>query len=272
MRIRHVKGAEEVLATDPLVLKNPENFKGHFHENVFLRSAPIFLEVGMGMGSFLRSMSFDHPEADFVGLEINVTVLYKALKRYRKKQEEIEAELKKPYSPSKNIINICKGAGEDAWDVKDRTRQNVVSVCGEARQNAMSVCGKIRQNVRFIRSDARFLENYFKKGEVNGIYLNFPDPWPRKKNENKRLLSPHFLKIYEGILNPQSFLEFKTDNEEFFDYSQNKLKECGWTLEVVTRDLQNDELLSSENVLTEYERKFLADGSRIYKLRALNQR
>lgn len=250
MRIRHVKEAEEVLAADPLVLKNPENFKGRFHEDVFFRSAPIFLEVGMGMGLFLRNMSFKHPEADFVGLEINVTVLYKALKRYRKKQAETNVRLNKAVSTSEEIR--CIG---------DDTRENA-SLTGD------DTC----ENVRFIRSDARFLENYFARGELSGIYLNFPDPWPKEKNENRRLLSPHFLKIYEEILNPQGFLEFKTDNQKLFDYSCKRLAECGWTFDALTRDLQNDESLSKENVTTEYEGKFLADGKRIYKLIALKNK
>ena len=124
-------------------------------------------------------------------------------------------------------------------------------------------------NLRFIRSDARFLADYFDGGEVDRIYLNFSDPWPKDKNANKRLTSPVFLKLYDKILRKDGVIEFKTDNRGLFDYSVETLPASGWKIQQITYDLHNDAGMNEGNVMTEYEAKFSAKGNPIFKLIAV---
>ena len=219
MRIRHIKGAEEYIEQSPFVINEPQSFQGRWKEAVFGNQNPLYLEVGMGMGQFIRTHAQQHPEYNYIGFEINSTVLYKALRRY---------------------LELREGAGQSAEP--------------EA------------SNLRFIRQDARFLAEDFGPGEVDRIYLNFSDPWPKDKNANKRLTSPVFMKLYDKILRPDGIIEFKTDNEGLFDYSLESIPECGWELAAVTRDLHGDPELSKGNVMTEYEEKFSKKGNPIYKL------
>jgi len=219
MRIRHIKGAEEAVESNPFVIQEPASFKGRWNEEVFRRTAPLFLEVGMGMGTFIRRHAFLHPEINYVGFEINTTVLYKAMRRY----ETELAEQGLPADP----------AG---------------------------------RNLRFIRSDARFLAEDFGTAEVDRIYLNFSDPWPKDKNANKRLTSPVFLKLYDAILKPEGCIEFKTDNRGLFDYSVETLPAAGWRITAITYDLHADAAMNEGNIMTEYEAKFSAKGNPIFKL------
>ena len=75
MRIRHIKGSEEYIASDPFVIQQPEEYKGKWKKEVFGNDAPLFLEIGMGMGTFIRTHSFMYPENNYIGFELNTTVL-----------------------------------------------------------------------------------------------------------------------------------------------------------------------------------------------------
>ncbi|NLX64877.1 MAG: tRNA (guanosine(46)-N7)-methyltransferase TrmB [Clostridiaceae bacterium] len=116
--------------------------------------------------------------------------------------------------------------------------------------------------------DAGNLEEIFESGEVEKLYLNFSDPWPKKKHAKRRLTSPKFLKIYKNILKPGSIIEFKTDNRPMFDYSIETFKEEGYNLIKITYDLYNSDLLEG-NIPTEYEKKFHSLGTPINKLIAV---
>lgn len=222
MRIRHIKGAEETIAAHPLVITAPEQYKGSWSKEVFGNDHPLYLEIGTGMGTFIRESAVAHPEINYVGLELNSTVLLKAINRYEKKVREEEGLPADSEAP-------------------------------------------ILRNLRFIRCDARLIEDYFAPGETAKIYLNFSDPWPKDKNANKRLTSPHFLSHYEAILKPGASVEFKTDNRGLFDYSVETAREEGWTFDVLTYDLHNDPVLMQGNIMTEYEAKFSAKGNLINK-------
>lgn len=121
-------------------------------------------------------------------------------------------------------------------------------------------------NLLFLREDARLLPEMFDEGEVDRIYLNFSDPWPKSRHEKRRLTSREFLRRYEQILAPGGRVEFKTDNRELFDFSLTEVEEAGWTLVAHTFDLHGDVLLSQGNVMTEYEEKFSGLGNPICKL------
>ena len=126
-------------------------------------------------------------------------------------------------------------------------------------------------NLYFMCVDARLLPEIFEKGEVEKIYLNFSDPWPKARHAKRRLTSRQFLERYDQILIPEGSVEFKTDNRELFEFSLEEVKEAGWTLEASTFDLHHDEELMKGNVMTEYEEKFSSMGNPIHKLIAMHR-
>ena len=125
------------------------------------------------------------------------------------------------------------------------------------------------KNLFFIRMDARQLPEVFAEGEVDRIYLNFSDPWPKDRHAKRRLTSHEFLARYEKILKKDGTLEFKTDNKDLFDFSLEEMKNAeGWELTAFTYDLHHDVVLSEGNVMTEYEEKFSSIGNPICKMEA----
>ena len=99
------------------------------------------------------------------------------------------------------------------------------------------------------------------------MYLNYSEPWPKKRNAKRRLTSPIFLEKYKTVLKPGARIYFKTDNIGLFEYSLETFGECGYTLENITNDLHASPL-NAENIETEYERNFSAKGFSINYLEA----
>ena len=124
-------------------------------------------------------------------------------------------------------------------------------------------------NLRFIRMDAENITSVFGKEEVDRIYLNFSDPWPKDRHAKRRLTSRQFFARYDEILKSTGRVEFKTDNRPLFDFSVEEVNEAGWKLSVCTYDLHNDEKLMEGNVMTEYEERFSSQGNPICKLVAI---
>jgi tRNA (guanine-N7-)-methyltransferase len=122
------------------------------------------------------------------------------------------------------------------------------------------------ENLRFIRMDAENICQVFAKDEVDRIYLNFSDPWPKDRHAKRRLTSRQFFARYDEILKKSGRVEFKTDNRPLFDFSVEEVKEAGWNLDVCTYDLHNDAVLNEGNVCTEYEERFSSQGNPICKL------
>jgi tRNA (guanine-N7-)-methyltransferase len=120
-------------------------------------------------------------------------------------------------------------------------------------------------NLKFIRMDAEDIIEVFDKEEVDKIYLNFSDPWPKDRHAKRRLPSREFLDRYDMILKKEGKLEFKTDNRELFDFALEQLPLAGWKTEKVTFDLHHDEEMNIGNIMTEYEEKFSALGNPICK-------
>ena len=116
-------------------------------------------------------------------------------------------------------------------------------------------------NLRFIRMDAEAITEVFGEGEVDRIYLNFSDPWPKDRHAKRRLTSRQFFARYNTILKKDGLVEFKTDNKPLFDFSVEEVKEAGWNLKEVTYDLHNDKRLNEGNVMTEYEERFSQAGN-----------
>lgn len=122
------------------------------------------------------------------------------------------------------------------------------------------------ENIRFVCMDAAEIEEVFSPGEVDQIYLNFSDPWPKKRHARRRLTSKEFFARYEIILTKDGTVEFKTDNDELFQFSLEQVEEAGWSLNAYTWDLHHDVSMNEGNVMTEYEMKFSSMGNKIHKL------
>lgn len=116
-------------------------------------------------------------------------------------------------------------------------------------------------NVAFLRTDIRYLTDFFADGEVSEIWITFPDPQPRDRQEKHRLTFPSFLTMYRRVLAPGGLLHLKTDNTDFFDYSLTTLPANGFTDLIATHDLYQSELNDLHlGIKTKYEALFYDKG------------
>lgn len=122
------------------------------------------------------------------------------------------------------------------------------------------------RNLRFIRMDAENLHLMFAPDEVDRIYLNFSDPWPKDRHAKRRLTSRQFLQRYDRILKSGGRVEFKTDNQDLFRFSLEEAAPAGWQVDAFTWDLHHDDVLNRGNIMTEYEQRFSAQGNPICKM------
>ncbi|RJS60055.1 tRNA (guanosine(46)-N7)-methyltransferase TrmB [Bacillus sp. PK3_68] len=121
-------------------------------------------------------------------------------------------------------------------------------------------------NLKLLNADARNLAQYFAKGDVSRVYLNFSDPWPKKRHEKRRLTYRTFLKLYEDIMPDGGEIHFKTDNQSLFEYSLKSFSAYGMLLTFLSLDLHKSDF--EGNIMTEYEEKFSKKGQRIYRVEA----
>lgn len=118
-------------------------------------------------------------------------------------------------------------------------------------------------NLRFIRMDATNIEDIFDK-EIDTIYLNFSDPWPKDRHRHRRLSDTYFLKRYDNLFKDNKHIIMKTDNRKLFEYSIIEFTNYGYKINNISLDLYRDDI--SDNVETEYEIKFHNKGFPIYKI------
>ncbi|HAQ0906384.1 TPA: tRNA (guanosine(46)-N7)-methyltransferase TrmB [Enterococcus faecium] len=209
MRVRNRPGAAEMLAAHPnFVISDPTLWKGKWNE-LFENDHPIHIEIGMGKGQFITGMAKAHPEINYIGVEMQVSVVSIALDKL------IEQPL---------------------------------------------------PNLKLLHVDGSALTEYFADSEVDQIYLNFSDPWPKKRHEKRRLTYKTFLAVDEQILRPNGEIHFKTDNQGLFEYSLASFSQYGMILKQVWLDLHQSQF--EGNIMTEYEEKFSSKGQRIYRLEA----
>ncbi|MCR6111697.1 tRNA (guanosine(46)-N7)-methyltransferase TrmB [Bacillus sp. A301a_S52] len=121
-------------------------------------------------------------------------------------------------------------------------------------------------NIKFLQKDVSDLTDYFSPKELARVYINFTDPWPKKKHAKRRLTHEYFLTKYNRLLNDKGAIHFKTDNQGLFEYSIESMSKYGMAIENVSLDLHNSEI--EGNVMTEYEEKFSNKGMRIFRLEA----
>ena len=209
MRVRNRPGAAEMLAAHPnFVISDPTLWKGKWNE-LFGNDHPIHIEIGMGKGQFITGMAKAHPEINYIGVEMQVSVVSIALDKL------IEQPL---------------------------------------------------PNLKLLHVDGSALTEYFADSEVDQIYLNFSDPWPKKRHEKRRLTYKTFLAVDEQILRPNGEIHFKTDNQGLFEYSLASFSQYGMILKQVWLDLHQSQF--EGNIMTEYEEKFSSKGRRIYRVEA----
>lgn len=206
MRLKNVKGANEIIINGKYYVDNPKIYKGKWNK-VFNNNHLIHLEIGMGKGDFIIENAKRYPDINFIGLEKYDSVIVRAI------QKSNELEL---------------------------------------------------SNLKIVRLDAMKLSEIFDK-EIDMIYLNFSDPWPKDRHVKRRLTSEVFLRIYDLIFRDNSRIVMKTDNIDLFNYSLDSLTNYGYEISFKTNDL---DCLSEDNIMTEYEKKFYNRGIKINKLDA----
>lgn len=123
-------------------------------------------------------------------------------------------------------------------------------------------------NVRFIDRDAQILPTLFAHEEISRIYINFPDPWIKKRQFKRRLTAPGFLKLYSSLLPVGGEIWFKTDNAMLFEWSLEQFEACGWELKELTRNLHENGVVG---VMTDYEAKFNELGIKINRVVAVRK-
>lgn len=210
MRVRNKPWAQPFMdAHSELVVQNPADYLGKWQDR-FEKAQPLQVEVGMGKGQFIIGMAKAHPDINFIGLEIQ-----------------------------KSVVAIA------AKNAVDEQLPNLQLVYGEGES----------------------VTTYFATGEVDQVFLNFSDPWPKTRHEKRRLTYKSFLAEYEQILKAHGTVELKTDNMGLFEYSLYSLNNYGMSFDGVWLDLHNSPE-NEGNVQTEYEQKFSELGQPIYKMKA----
>ncbi len=210
MRLKHVKGANEIIEKGKYYVEDATNYIGKWKE-VFQNDNPIYIEIGMGKGDFIIENALRYPNINFIGIERFDSVLVRAIQ----KSNELELD-----------------------------------------------------NLKLVRLDANYIDTIFSK-EISLIYLNFSDPWPKERHAKRRLTSPIFLEKYDKIFKSNAEIIMKTDNNPLFEYSKESLENFGYQIKSITRDLYQEDV--SQNIKTEYEKKFVKLGVKINRLEAIKQ-
>ncbi|HAR6405853.1 TPA: tRNA (guanosine(46)-N7)-methyltransferase TrmB [Staphylococcus pseudintermedius] len=169
-------------------------------------------------------------------------------------------------------IHIEVGSGMGKF-ITTLAQQNphINYVAIERDKNVMiRVLDKVREhnltNIKLLCNDAVILTDYFRQGEVDRIYLNFSDPWPKKRHAKRRLTYRSFLALYQQILREDGELHFKTDNRGLFAYSLESMSQFDMYFTKINLNLHQED--EGDNIPTEYEHKFAEKGSRIYRMEA----
>ena len=205
MRIRNVKNKEEIIDNSRYIIKDYKEYFGKW-KSLFGNNNPIFIEIGMGKGKFIKEMAKVNKEINFIGIEKNASIVAKAI-----------------------------------TDIEDNI-----------------------DNLYIINANALEIDEIFNH-EVNRLYLNFSDPWPKKRHNPRRLTSSIFLDKYEKIFTKDKEIFLRTDNTDLFISSIENLSLYKYTLSDITFDLHKD---CDNLITTEYEDKFSNENISIYSLKA----
>lgn len=186
---------------------------------------------------------------------------------------DIKEKLQNKLNKDKKIyIEIGMGKGDFITKLAELDSENIYIGIELSRQVLSLAIKKLKRyeeenniylnNIYFMSFDAAKLLEFFDESSVEKIYLNFSDPWPKKKHTKRRLTYKTFLEVYKRVLKKDGLIEFKTDNRLLFEYSLVSMQNFGMTFLEVYLDLHKTDIF---NIETEYERKFSPFGP-IYKL------
>ncbi len=174
-----------------------------------------------------------------------------------------------------NPVHVELGTGKGAFLTAMATKNPGINYVGLERvpEVMWHAVRKIQEadlkgdNIRLILGDAEKLGDYFSPGEIERLYLNFSDPWPKNRHEKRRLTYPEMLRIYKKVLKDNAGIHFKTDNRSLFEYSLHAFAKEGFSLRRITYDLHAGG--KRENAMTEYETRFVSLGQPIFRCEAL---
>lgn len=175
--------------------------------------------------------------------------------------------------PEAKEIRVEVGCGKGKFTIETaKQHPEVLLIAIEKVPDALVLAMELAvrdgvRNVYFISEDAAELSEIFEQGEIDRLYLNFCDPWPRKKNAKRRLTHRTFLQRYAWILKPGSRIDFKTDNAKLFAFSLDEFRDCGWfSLQNITTNLHEN---GPVGIMTGYEERFYALGTPINRCEAV---
>lgn len=189
------------------------------------------------------------------------------------KPEELKGKWRTKFN-NENPIYIEIGMGKGKFIIEHAKRNKNINYIGIEKYDSVLIKGVEKaaleelDNIYFLNVDAINLNNYFEKEEVDKIFLNFSDPWPKSRHAKRRLTSEAFLKVYETILNKKGDIEFKTDNIGLFEYSVVEFNRLGYQFLEFSCDLHR---FGDDIVTTEYEDKFMSKGNPIYYIKIKNK-
>jgi tRNA (guanine-N7-)-methyltransferase len=171
-----------------------------------------------------------------------------------------------------NPIHLEIGTGKGQFIMELANRNPDINYIGIEKYSSVLLRALERRgeaelsNLYFIRFDAEYLNNIFAEDEIDRIYLNFSDPWPKDRHAKRRLTSRNFLSKYDKCLKKDGEIIFKTDNRPLFDFSLEEIKTAKWKIKNITYDLHNSEYVT-DNIMTEYEERFVSEGKPIHMMR-----
>ena len=176
-----------------------------------------------------------------------------------------------------NPINIELGMGRGTFIISHAQKNPQFNYIGidqisEVLRSALDKILNIEEapkNLFITRLNIEGIENVFENDEVDNIYLNFSDPWPKAKHVKRRLTHRNFLARYKNILKNEGQVIFKTDSRELFDYSLEEIKDSNLGFEIIDVTYDLTSLNDTENVQTEYEKRFVEQGKPIHRLKAI---
>ncbi|MGN1353231.1 MAG: tRNA (guanosine(46)-N7)-methyltransferase TrmB [Bacilli bacterium] len=172
------------------------------------------------------------------------------------------------YFQNNNPIYIEIGMGKGQFIIENAKRYPNINFIGIEKYDSILALALKKINIELpnlvmLRLDAFNIDSIFKE-EIDTIYLNFSDPWPKKRHAKRRLTSPEFLKKYDLIFKNNNHIVMKTDNKDLFSYSIKTLNNHGYYINYITFDLEKEK--DSLNIMTEYEEKFTKLNNSIYKI------
>ncbi|MCH4007968.1 tRNA (guanosine(46)-N7)-methyltransferase TrmB [Companilactobacillus sp.] len=170
------------------------------------------------------------------------------------------------------FLEVGSGKGRFITELAKQNPQNNY-IAMEVQEGAIALLLKKQvenrlPNLQLLLDNGSKLTELFGESEVDGIYLNFSDPWPKTRHEKRRLTYKAFLQQYKTVLKDDGYVRFKTDNQGLFEYSLISMNNFGMKFDELSLDLHNDEALNQNNIQTEYEEKFSKKGFRINYLKA----